>query len=140
MIEEPTFPPAGMKAISIRQPWAWAIVTIGKDIENRNWPTRYRGPVLVHASSGCTQREYLAAKEFILEAVDERFKGQGIVFPSWKSIVKGGIIGQVEITDCVEESDSPWFVGRYGFKLANPKHHRFVKCKGTTFFFTPDLG
>lgn len=26
-------------ALSIRQPWAWAIVYAGKDIENRTWPT-----------------------------------------------------------------------------------------------------
>jgi ASCH domain-containing protein len=39
-----------MKIISIRQPWASLIVSGAKDVENRTWPTRYRGPVLVHAS------------------------------------------------------------------------------------------
>ena len=38
-----------MKALSIRQPWAHRILREGKDIENRDWPTRYRGPVLIHA-------------------------------------------------------------------------------------------
>ena len=33
-----------MKCLSIRQPWAWAIIHAGKDIENRCWPTSYRGP------------------------------------------------------------------------------------------------
>jgi len=28
-----------MKAITIKQPWAWAIVFAGKDIENRSWRT-----------------------------------------------------------------------------------------------------
>ena len=28
-----------MKALSIRQPWAWAILHAGKDIENRDWRT-----------------------------------------------------------------------------------------------------
>jgi hypothetical protein len=37
------------KAISIRQPWAWLIVNGFKDVENRSWKTKYRGPVLVHA-------------------------------------------------------------------------------------------
>ncbi|HDU8694716.1 TPA: ASCH domain-containing protein, partial [Morganella morganii subsp. morganii] len=41
-----------MKAISIRQPWAWLIVNGHKDIENRSWRTKYRGQVLVHASQG----------------------------------------------------------------------------------------
>lgn len=39
-----------MKAISIQQPWAWAILHAGKDVENRTWRTTYRGPVAIHAS------------------------------------------------------------------------------------------
>ncbi len=38
-----------MKALSVRQPFAWAIVHGGKDVENRSWATSYRGPVLIHA-------------------------------------------------------------------------------------------
>lgn len=38
-------------AISVRQPWAAAIVWFGKDIENRSyWPFSYRGPVLIQSS------------------------------------------------------------------------------------------
>lgn len=39
-----------MKAISIRQPYAYLIVNGKKDIENRNWKTKQRGRVLIHAS------------------------------------------------------------------------------------------
>ena len=38
-----------MKTLSIIQPWAHAIFHHGKDYENRNWPTQYRGPLLIHA-------------------------------------------------------------------------------------------
>lgn len=39
-------------AISLRQPWATAVAYFGKDVENRsNWPFKYRGPILVHASA-----------------------------------------------------------------------------------------
>ena len=31
-----------MKALSIRQPWAWLILHAGKDIENRDWKPRIR--------------------------------------------------------------------------------------------------
>lgn len=27
-----------MYAISVRQPWAWAVFAAGKDVENRSWP------------------------------------------------------------------------------------------------------
>ena len=53
-----------MKALSIRQPWAWLILHGGKDIENRDWATRFRGRVLIHASKGVTQDEWSDAWEF----------------------------------------------------------------------------
>jgi hypothetical protein len=38
-------------AISLRQPWPTAVLFYGKDVENRsNWPFKYRGPLLIHAS------------------------------------------------------------------------------------------
>jgi len=46
-----------MKAILIRQPWAWLIVHGYKDVENRTWSTKYRGPILIHA--GKTLDPYL---------------------------------------------------------------------------------
>ena len=39
-----------MKVLSIKQPWASAIVYGLKDVENRNWQTSYRGPILIHSS------------------------------------------------------------------------------------------
>lgn len=43
-----------MRAITVRQPWAWAIVHAGKDVENRsrNIAGSYRGPVAIHAGLG----------------------------------------------------------------------------------------
>jgi len=38
-----------MKAITICQPYASAIIEGVKTIENRNWKTNYRGQLLIHA-------------------------------------------------------------------------------------------
>ena len=38
-----------MKAITVQQPWAWAIAYGGKRVENRTWSTTYRGPLAIHA-------------------------------------------------------------------------------------------
>jgi ASCH domain len=38
-----------MMALTVRQPWAAQLVTGRKIIEWRSWPTRYRGPLLIHA-------------------------------------------------------------------------------------------
>jgi len=34
--------------LSIRQPWAWLCAEGFKDIENRTWATKYRGPFYIH--------------------------------------------------------------------------------------------
>lgn len=64
-----------MIALSIRQPWAWHILNSGKDIENRDWPTRFRGRVLIHASKGMTRAEYEDGQDPLwasgMEALDE---------------------------------------------------------------------
>lgn len=119
-----------MIALSIRQPWAWLILHAGKDIENRCWPTRFRGRVLLHASKGCTQAEYENAYFDAAEnGVDVR------TMPGWKEIERGGIVGSVEIVDCVAASESPWFCGEFGFALRDPRVLQFVPFKGLLGFF-----
>jgi len=39
-----------VKALSVRQPWAWAIARGHKGVENRSWTTAHRGHLLIHAS------------------------------------------------------------------------------------------
>ncbi len=43
---------AEMRALTIRQPWAWAIAVAGKDVENRSWQTSHRGLLAIHAGKG----------------------------------------------------------------------------------------
>ncbi len=37
-------------AISVAQPWAWALIHGPKRIENRSWRPSYRGQLVIHAS------------------------------------------------------------------------------------------
>ncbi len=121
-----------MRAISIRQPWAWLIVQGLKDIENRDWSTTFRGRVLVHAGKANDHESYNDAC-----AVASRCGITALPIESY--FARGGIIGSVEIIDCVKWSKSPWFFGTYGFVLANPKPLPFVPFKGSLGFFNvPD--
>ena len=119
-----------MRALSIRQPWANAIVYHGKDVENRTWATNYRGPVLIHAGKtwGREEKEALAFLEKIIF---------GKRLGDMQCPRLGGIIGQADIVDCVTNMDSPWFGGPYGFVLANVKPRPFRPCRGALGFFTP---
>lgn len=119
-----------MKALSIRQPWAWLVANGHKDIENREWKTHFRGSIYVHAPQGMTQDEYAYA--FVLA------EENGITLPPFKSLERGGIVGTVEIVDCVTDDASPWFFGEYGFVLKYAKPLPFQPCRGALKFFTPN--
>lgn len=46
-----------LKALSVRQPWAHAIVLGAKTIENRSWPTNMRGTIAVHAAQALDDKD-----------------------------------------------------------------------------------
>ena len=111
-----------MKCISIKQPWAWLIVSGYKDIENRSWPTRFRGLVLIHAGN----KHDGSPNEW-----------------DWPDIQRpdhldyGGIVGEAKIVDCVRSHPSQWFDGEYGFVIRNARPLPFRACRGQLGFFTP---
>ena len=126
-----------MKAISIRAPWWWFILHGGKDIENRTWVTRFRGPVLIHASAWFDP--YEVRDDF--HTAREIATGQGVTLPPVSlaelRAAGGHIVGSMTITDCVSHSASPWFFGPQGFVLAKAKVVPRVQCKGALGLFTP---
>lgn len=120
-----------MKALSIRQPWVWAIFNAGKDIENRDWPTRLRGRVAIHAAKGMTHEEYMAARIIIADNTN-----LSLYPPPENEIERGVILGTVEIVDCVQHSGSPWFFGDYGFVLKSPRLLvEPISCRGALGFW-----
>jgi hypothetical protein len=105
-----------LKALSIKQPWPHRIFHEGKDVENRDWPTRGRGWFIVHAG-----KTYDGGKPPQAHA--------GLPF--------GGIVGMARIIDCVSEMDSEWFCGRYGFVLRDAFPVDLIPCRGQLGFFVP---
>jgi hypothetical protein len=122
-----------MKALSIRQPWAWLIVNGHKGIENRSWNTKYRGPVLIHASARKpTKAEVEVAREILRQAGGWKV---ALSMPKPEYFELGGIVGVATITDCVTESGSPWFYGPVGFTLSDARPLPFCPTKGRLSFF-----
>jgi len=119
-------------ALSIRQPWAWMIVHGWKDVENRDWPTRFRGRFLVHASKGMTRDEYDEG-QLLARAI----RGMDAILPRAAELHRGGIIGSVELVDCLtyDTASSEWFVGNFGFLLARPEVLPFRPYRGQLGFF-----
>lgn len=92
------------RAISVRQPWAYAILHLGKDVENKPLRTDYRGRILIQASLTVERDE---ARKLGLDP-DE--------------LPTGVIVGSVEIFDCVRNSKSKWAIrGQWHWRLRNPR-------------------
>jgi hypothetical protein len=128
-----------MKALSVRAPWWWAILHLGKDIENRDWSTNFRGTIYLHAGKFWKDAEIKEGVDdisFIMgDAVLEVFCSEDTL---WYG--RGCIVGTVDIVGCVSQSKSRWFYGEYGFQLANPvAFPRPIPFKGALGFFdVPD--
>ncbi len=119
-------------ALSVRQPWAWAIIFAGKDIENRSWQAvnhglKKRGRIAIHAAEGMTQDEYEDAAAFMADL--------GVRCPPPAELDRGGIIGQVFVADVVTKSESPWFMGPRGLVLKDAEPCDFVRAKGALGYF-----
>jgi len=97
-----------VKALTVRQPWAWALVHGRQTSEWRTWPTKYRGNLLIHAGLGLDPEGY----ELYPEAFD--------------NLVHGAIIGSVAVVNCIElgHRDYEWVL-QDPLVLATP-----VPCKG----------
>ena len=123
-------------AISIRQPWAWAIVHARKNIENRDWSTNVRGPIHIHAAKGMSRAEYQDFEMFYngLWREDKSLP----MLPASAQLIKGGIVGTATLVDCVKQHSSPWFFGKYGFVLEDVKPVEFVPLRGQLGFFNVD--
>lgn len=117
-----------LRAISIRQPWAWLIVSGFKDIENRVWKTKRLGRTLIHAAQ---QYDNDAPTAWIEDLIGQRLP---------ISMERGAIIGEAVITGCVSSHKSPWFFGPQGFVLCNQRqYYNPIPCKGRLSFFVPDV-
>lgn len=105
-----------MKAISVRSPWAAWIFTphpmMGlKDVENRTWQTKYRGPLAIHAG----QR---LAEGFTESDVESYRASERQDHTAW---TRGAIIGVVDLID-IAPSSSAWAMSEHcHWRLASPR-------------------
>lgn len=79
-----------MKALSIWQPWASLIIAGPKRVENRNWGTPWRGPLLIHASKAQGEKPDWQGP---IDDID----GQ----PEFDALPFGALLGIVKLTACV---------------------------------------
>jgi hypothetical protein len=119
-----------MKALTIRQPWAWLIMEGRKRIENRTWQASYRGPLLIHAGVYYKKKEY--------NDICERVKRlRDIDIPIKDDLDFGGIVGKVNLVGIVapQFEGEPFEEGPYCWLLSDPERISFVPFKGKLGLF-----
>lgn len=119
-------------ALSVRQPWAYALAMGWKPVENRSWRVitasrRHIGAFCIHASKGMTRDEYEDAAAF--------FQQLGYRCPFPDELQRGGIVGVGRVTGIVKQCDSEWFSGPKGIVIADAQCVDFVPCPGQLDFF-----
>ena len=123
---------AALKALTIRQPWAWAVIYAGRDVENRRWQTAYRGPLLIHAAK---QADPAAAARLLWTMSDPEAFGQ----PRTAFEARGAIIGIAYLSEILTDSPSQWAEQRcYHWKLESPAPvDAPVPCQGRQRLWNP---
>jgi hypothetical protein len=105
------------RALSFLQPWLWAMMYAGKDVENRSWvpPKSIIGTrIALHASKGIDEDAYLTIKNISGKDVpmdDDPVLHRGC-------IVATAVVGGYVFADTPHPAiESPWFVGKVGWLL-----------------------
>lgn len=124
-----------MKALSIKQPWAWAIVNGFKPIENRSQNFAYRGELAIHAGKDdAGEAAFLALRRRMADAGED----PGLI-PEPHELARGGIVGVARLIDVLPYSSSPWFEGPFGLVLGDARPLRLIRWPGQLGLFdVPD--
>jgi hypothetical protein len=128
-----------MKALSFKDPWGWLIAKGIKPVDNRSWKTSFRGRIYIQVSKTFDYAgfNYICVHPELVRCMDTR--GKDFCIEDWAALAvmrpnAGKIIGEVDVTNCVEQYDSPWFFGPFGLVHKNPELYPHpVPCKGKIF-------
>lgn len=122
-----------MKALTIWQPYASLIAIKAKRYETRSWPTKYRGPLAIHAAAKNPAEVFKILDTDIFELIEKALEPEGdknISRLRVKCLPTGKLIATARLTDCIlitedfaasvspeERAFGDWTPGRYAWKL-----------------------
>lgn len=105
-----------MKALSMMQPYAWLFANGILTIDDRTWPTAYRGPLAIHASLSFHEPYY----NFLLSHTE-------LKLPLPEQFDKGGFVGIAQLVDCLAPNPGP--MTKLDLRRSHfgaPEYHGFV--------------
>lgn len=121
-----------MKAITLRHPWPFAIINLGKRIENRTWAPSLRigEKFAIHGGKfpvqpdgmckGAANLEYFQEIEDTVKDMKNEGLLDGVLKVSISMLLRNvGICAVATFGGTVRESDSPWFCGPVGWVMTD---------------------
>lgn len=130
-----------MKALSLKQPYAWLIANGYLLVDDRTWGTGYREAILIHASKGIYEEYY----DYLLVNTE-------IPLPSKDRLDYGGVVGIAklilfarpdEILPTLSRNQQLHFSGvprdGFGFLFENAKPLDLMPCHGKLGIFEIDM-
>ncbi len=126
------------KAISIKQPWAWAILHAGKDVENRTWPFPLPTPcrLVIHAG----KRDDPEGREYL-----DSLSLCGLIGTPPRDLPLGYLVGEVTVTGCrefqpIDVIGGRWSFGPWLWELADPvAYPEPIPCRGQLHIFEVEI-
>lgn len=95
-----------VKCLSIRHPFAHLILHGGKDVENRTWRAKYRGPIVIHAGKQWYAGGFRDPKDQDSPKRHWWYRGKRLSCPL--DAPRGALVGIVHLEDCVRWYKSRW--------------------------------
>ena len=130
-----------MKALSLKQPYAWLIANGYLLVDDRTWGTGYRGAMLIHASKGIYEAYY----DYLQANTD-------IPLPAKDKLGYGGMVGIAKLILCARPEEIPPTLSReqrlhfsgvprdgFGFLFENAKPIDLMPCPGKLGIFEIDM-
>ena len=98
-----------LKVLSVQQPWASAICTGVKDIENRTWqPKKAPGRILIHASAKKVPKDFDETNPCLdIVSAMQNMRMFGIL-PEYNELPLSAIIGYVDVVGFEKNENSIW--------------------------------
>jgi hypothetical protein len=128
-----------MKALTIKQPWAWAIMDGTKRVENRTWkpPFTIVGQrIAIHSSARIDKAEllaYAALGAWLEPTVSALPTGAivGTAIVAGYSVMEGNrMVQQSKGAQGYNPYNDPWFFGPVGWLLRDVRKVAPIPCKG----------
>jgi hypothetical protein len=122
-----------MKVLTVKQPWATAIIKGWKTVENRSWapPSALLGKrIAIHSSASERRQDFEDDCAFVRDTIGEMVDLDALAMP------RGAILGTVKLVEVVTEPTeqersrggarevghlAPWFFGPLGWVLSEPE-------------------